>query len=1075
MKNIKILPLVLLLFATIGHAQDKMPHDNLTSSIGYSPNTPIATNSDGISVDYYTGSFQFTRPLFSTERSNSGLKHTISLDYSNGSGVRVDDPASNIGMGFSLNVGGSIKRMVRGIPDEDDAGFTTNPSVMNLSFDSATFRNIVDGHYDGEQDIYYYQAGDNVGSFVINKNNQIVPIPKSNVKIEILYQSAHPYSGATLDSCQSPWIKITGLDGTQYYFTAFDCANINLRASIRQYFSSTYYLTQIISAYNTDTIFIDYTPHIIEYNGTFSFSNYTKNSGTVSSPNYISYSQNQRNKTRILEQRPYQIRYPNGNVITIDYDNIARLDVHSDNAIKDITITNSFNNSSYGYRFYYSYLNSDIGSNVIPYKYYGFAPEWSKVEENYRLRLDSFSRFGSADILPGYSFSYNENKLPPRGSYGGVDYWGYYCNASSRFPPSSDPSYPNLAGGDRSADGIVAQAGSIKQIFFPTGGNVAINYEGNATASGNVGGLRVQSMIYSDSMGQNNKMVKEYKYVTENGVSSGVAVPLPVFNFKYTEQYDPSTTNPNHPNDLSGPSYDSYDLVGHLVDPAVSSGTSNSYLVRSEGAGNCIQLTHGNPVGYSRVEEYTGHSNAYLHKTAYEFTTTASYSFPSVLLSNTFPYIEPLNADFLTGLPTAVTNYNAAGKKLNTIRTDYNTYLSYLNDALNTSIKLGTTLYPPTYEGAYQSKNYYPLTGKVFPVKTTSVEYFANNDSIVTTKEVVYDTAFMVAKFEKTYNGKNEQIVTRLYYPFDFNTSGAITTLKNKGIVYEPVRTEIWRDSSSVINAAISDFQILSDGSVKDFMSSVLTPVSPVPLSTYGSFNNSQLWPSYSSGFTTLTSFDRYDIKGNLIQTTSNDQTTSSIWGYKNNFIVAKVQNASASDIGYTSFEGGDKLTWQGNMPINTSDAYTGTSCISYSNGPGSPYYLTQNSLSSGQTYQLTFWAKGPAPFVYKNGTVLTIPTAGETHNGWTMFSCSITGASSVTLKPLSVSFNTKLDELRIYPVGASMTTYTYDPLFGITSTTDPSNHTVYNEYDNFGRLIRKRDLDGNILEITDYQSKQAQ
>ncbi|MES2732885.1 MAG: RHS repeat domain-containing protein, partial [Bacteroidota bacterium] len=64
------------------------------------------------------------------------------------------------------------------------------------------------------------------------------------------------------------------------------------------------------------------------------------------------------------------------------------------------------------------------------------------------------------------------------------------------------------------------------------------------------------------------------------------------------------------------------------------------------------------------------------------------------------------------------------------------------------------------------------------------------------------------------------------------------------------------------------------------------------------------------------------------------------------------------------------------------------------------------------------------------------------------------------------------IDEVRIYPVDAQMTTYTYDPLVGVTSSTDAANVTTYYEYDAFLRLKSIRDQDGNIVKNYVYHYK---
>ena len=51
----------------------------------------------------------------------------------------------------------------------------------------------------------------------------------------------------------------------------------------------------------------------------------------------------------------------------------------------------------------------------------------------------------------------------------------------------------------------------------------------------------------------------------------------------------------------------------------------------------------------------------------------------------------------------------------------------------------------------------------------------------------------------------------------------------------------------------------------------------------------------------------------------------------------------------------------------------------------------------------------------------------------------------------------------------AMVTTYTYDPLIGVTSMTDPRGNTVYYEYDDFNRLLQVKDFEGNILSKNKY------
>jgi YD repeat-containing protein len=67
---------------------------------------------------------------------------------------------------------------------------------------------------------------------------------------------------------------------------------------------------------------------------------------------------------------------------------------------------------------------------------------------------------------------------------------------------------------------------------------------------------------------------------------------------------------------------------------------------------------------------------------------------------------------------------------------------------------------------------------------------------------------------------------------------------------------------------------------------------------------------------------------------------------------------------------------------------------------------------------------------------------------------------------------NTFLAPLRSGLPDAQVTTFTYKPLVGLTSSTDAKGMTTYYEYDAFQRLRNIKDQNGNILKQTDYHYK---
>src|ERR1700753_1773192 len=74
-----------------------------------------------IGLDRYTGTAQVSIPVCNLSAKASSIP--ISLNYLDGRGVRVQEYATQVGLGWQLNAGGSISRVVRGFPDEEPNGY----------------------------------------------------------------------------------------------------------------------------------------------------------------------------------------------------------------------------------------------------------------------------------------------------------------------------------------------------------------------------------------------------------------------------------------------------------------------------------------------------------------------------------------------------------------------------------------------------------------------------------------------------------------------------------------------------------------------------------------------------------------------------------------------------------------------------------------------------------------------------------------------------------------------------------------------------------------------------------------
>jgi YD repeat-containing protein len=154
-----------------------------------------------------------------------------------------------------------------------------------------------------------------------------------------------------------------------------------------------------------------------------------------------------------------------------------------------------------------------------------------------------------------------------------------------------------------------------------------------------------------------------------------------------------------------------------------------------------------------------------------------------------------------------------------------------------------------------------------------------------------------------------------------------------------------------------------------------------------------------------------------------------------------------------------------------SSDGVSGKECLYLwtAVSPGSAVALTGTQmLQLGKEYILSFWNKGSVPAVSIGGIGITVPAAVAAKGNWSNYIIRFTPTTSSAVKITGTSANCYLDEVRLFPSNASMTSWTYEPLFGKSSETGANGRITYYEYDKLGRPTIVRDQDGNILSKTD-------
>lgn len=224
----------------------------------------------------------------------------------------------------------------------------------------------------------------------------------------------------------------------------------------------------------------------------------------------------------------------------------------------------------------------------------------------------------------------------------------------------------------------------------------------------------------------------------------------------------------------------------------------------------------------------------------------------------------------------------------------------------------------------------------------------------------------------------------------------------------------------------------------------------------------------------------RYELDATLIMTGSSilnqitkrgNQPVSYIYDWTNTKIVAEVTGASLNDVAFTSFEKAGVSTdggWSGtisSLSLVTTDVRTGKYSYKHSSGA-----LIKGGLDISKTYVVSYWRRSSSKITILGDINQSYSRSALPVNGWYLHVHLFTGRLSVP-----VNFGTiAIDDLRLFPLGASMKTYTHDSGNNITSTAESDGRLTFYEYDQLGRLLNIRDNEGNILKQFKYEYNNA-
>ncbi|MEW7278827.1 hypothetical protein ABW636_09540 [Aquimarina sp. 2201CG1-2-11] len=1068
MKNHIFYMLLMVCAITVG--QPNQSEGELPSIVPPSPDVASLGKYGEIPIGYQYGTPNISVPIY--QLTEGALSLTISLSYRS-EGVKVEEISSNVGMNWSLNAGGVITRQINGIADEYNQ--PDKKGILHVKpfeeFTNADYVQLFKREIDTESDLFFYNFNGQSGKFYINKEGQAIPVPYRNIKII----PPRDFKAGNPDY----WQIITE-DGTRYAFGENDKKEINYSepscdsAPPSSSFTTGWMLTSMTS-YQKDRISFEYEANQQDfYAGTRETRNIISASDNeiplpakISCPNLIG------SQTQLLTT----IKASNARV-NFSYSSKQDM-IYGGKKLDAVKVYATFDLNTpvehYDFNYFYTTASLSGCSTTLSSSYHDALKK--------RLYLEKINRIAANKTEQHYKFDYYEpQKLPSRCSKS-QDHRGFYnAKPNTTLVPKS-AKFPEGADRNPSQEAKVHKYGILRSITYPTKGKTVFNFEPNMTKiKDDIGKeydgksiarfgpiypanskremttilrkdqhdgyvkFEVRLKIGCESFNPDASAVveiykgggklKEYaKTKKGNYTFSGTLPPSPHADYKFVAKIDgfpESDCNYFATIDYDYIKYESA-IVNRMVGGLRIQSIYNYYADGHEAyerkkfsynqigdpdKSSMIMVNGTTPFKYQFHKEYKPpRIGNFLNCGAFggfaQINSTSSLSlspgaflyYTNVLESrndNSYTIYEfSTHADHVTGTPnrkkTAFdsrrgrllkkTTYNKNRTKVSVEVNEYTDNDDYFNNTPSVNgnsienMDFHTYAIIPKLEECsalvngglsrfYSTAPFRIVSTWDYLSKKTDTLYDVNGlNPITTTTRYFYDnpTHAQQTRVEVT-NSEGKTLKTKISYADDVNN----TALKNHHRIAEPVKTETYENGIKL-------------GTKEN---------------KYEGFFNNYLVKKVQAGKGETTPlnlledqivYHRYNRNGKPLEVSrANGTKIVYIWGYNEQYPIAKIENASYNEV------------------------------------------ATVASISKLQT-----------------------KSNEDTDN------CNTTYCKEQILR-------SALQALRSSLPNAMVTTYTYDPLIGVTSMTDPRGYTTYYRYGDFNRLKEVRDQNSEL--ISDYR-----
>lgn len=1095
-KKCSLVSLLFFLFvAPSMHAQTTTLTPSIENVVPPSPNVSAINKFGNIPVGQSTGIPSISVPIYNWNGKNFGKSFAISLDYHNG-GIKVDETASNVGLGWALNAGGVISRTMRGVYDElpDDGflykampGTTYEGNTYNVPNSDRLFFKMNAGLVDTQNDIFNYNFNGRSGRFVLGKNGDSLFLEQTRIKVERFIDNIN---GKPM---LSKFI-ITDEYGYRYVFEDYEISKRVGGHGWNASFTSSWYLTRAYNPTNNDWVEFHYESYWFRQDSGTSVTHAiplfedgfgypaTMNGGAVQ---------------EVYGKRLKKIVFPDGNNVDLIYSSTPRVDLEGDYLLQKIKISKG--TSSFGYALQQDYSLSG------------------------RATLLSVTPIGGTNELADkpYTFEYVTFPALPAKFSANQDHWGYANLNQGGFVPHEYFRAPGgqynpwreFDGGNRDTNPETVKAGSLLKMTYPTGGYTVYDMEAN-TAKDNW--LEQNETVTTTNPPYSDKSMNE-------GLNSD---NYPAANIPFTFQGETNTNTPFEVtiNPLSGNCssgcaiklefYDSSNVLLNTQQINFTDPSPDPYQITKQFTLNYLIK---NQTYYIRA--YTVNVTGYYDYMQIKWRETNQGSSSTVTLSHVQPYVGGLRTK-------KISDYTANGQAPAQTRE----YEYVTEDGLTSSGSLG---FRPVYTylvyydykntgNSYEEPSYHGNFSFNYAIRTSSTvnDIAYANGSPVTYKRVVEKSSANGQSLGKTVryfsNFKDSPPIVQDVFP-SVPTQYATWGL---GLLE---REEIYNASGMLLKKTVNNYDLIADNyrqdpvRVENFRS---ISIAPVKFSWTGNPFTPHIVPDNESHYFLSSNFTPTAGRAELVQSTTTEYisnlpmlttTVNNVYDQHNYYLKeSKIINSKNEERKTITEYPKDRAVTGPNASIFSGmyaknmiknivgeKQYIGNTQLMYQRkdynawtadlfAPSTVYTQNLNATEEARIQFTDYDAHGAVVAVQQESGV---PICYVWGYGGDYLVAKITNANYAAVKnilgglsaienfrndkaPSDASVEALTNSLRNNLPEAQIESFTYNTLFGVTSQIDIKGEKTTFIYDNFGRLKTVKDQNGHILKVNDYNYK---